>query len=151
MGWLPSSTTITSCLNCDNLSAIFCHNNQIKGEAIDELIEGLPFKPGERGLLCTVNTEDEQNVMTKAQVAAAKAKGWIPCYKYGTFGEYGYPDYEGIDDPTNIGATLNDNGKMTNDSWYDLSGRKINSSFSTLHSSLKKGVYIMGGKKVLIP
>ena len=125
---------------CDNLSAIFCHNNQIKGEAIDELIEGLPFKPGERGLLCTVNTEDEQNVMTKAQVAAAKAKGWIPCYKYGTFGEYGYPDYEGIDDPTNIGASLNHKGQMTNGVWYDLQGRRISGKPA-------RGIYIEGGKK----
>ena len=34
---------------------------------------------------------------------------------------------------------------------YDLSGRKIsaeaNSSFFTLHSSLKRGIYIEGGKK----
>ena len=84
---------------CDNLSTIFCYNNQIKGEAIDELIEDLPSRPGERELLGIVDTENEQNVMTKAQVAAARAKGWIPCYKYGTFGYYGYPDYEGIDDP----------------------------------------------------
>ena len=36
---------------------------------------------------------------------------------------------------------------------YDLSGRKIsaeaNSSFFTLHSSLKRGIYIEGGKKKL--
>jgi hypothetical protein len=32
---------------------------------------------------------------------------------------------------------------------YDLSGRKINSQFSTLNSQLKKGIYIVGGKKVL--
>ncbi|MBO6126280.1 MAG: CotH kinase family protein [Bacteroidaceae bacterium] len=33
---------------------------------------------------------------------------------------------------------------------YDLSGRKIDSSLFTLHSSLKKGVYIVKGQKVLI-
>jgi len=33
---------------------------------------------------------------------------------------------------------------------YDLSGRKIDSSLFTLHSSLKKGVYIINGKKVLV-
>ena len=33
---------------------------------------------------------------------------------------------------------------------YDLSGRKINSSFFTLHSSFKrKGLYIQNGKKVV--
>ena len=33
---------------------------------------------------------------------------------------------------------------------YDLSGRRINSQLSTLNSQLKKGVYIVNGKKVLI-
>ena len=34
---------------------------------------------------------------------------------------------------------------------YDLSGRKINSSFFTLHSSLKnKGLYIVNGKKIVV-
>ena len=32
---------------------------------------------------------------------------------------------------------------------YDLSGRRINSQFSTLNSQLKKGIYIVGGKKIL--
>jgi len=33
---------------------------------------------------------------------------------------------------------------------YDLSGRRINSQLSTFNSQLKKGVYIVNGKKVLI-
>jgi hypothetical protein len=33
---------------------------------------------------------------------------------------------------------------------FDLSGRRINSSLFTLHSSLRKGVYIVNGKKVLV-
>jgi serpin B len=32
---------------------------------------------------------------------------------------------------------------------YDLSGRRIDSSFFTLRSSLKKGIYIQKGKKIL--
>ncbi|MBO7099846.1 MAG: hypothetical protein J6W21_08265 [Bacteroidaceae bacterium] len=40
---------------------------------------------------------------------------------------------------------------QTSDNIYDLSGRKINSSIFTLHSSLKhKGIYIKGGKKVVV-
>ena len=84
---------------CPKLWEIFCYNNQIKGEAMDALIEGLPFRPDGRGRLCVVNTENEQNVMTKTQVAAAKAKGWRPRYSSGAFGYDGYLDYEGIDDP----------------------------------------------------
>ena len=126
--------------DCPELWEIDCFNNHIKGEAIDELITGLSVIPEGWGHLCIVSTEDEQNVMTKAQVAAAKAKGWRPRYKYGTFGEYGYPDYEGIDDPTNIGATLNDKGQMTKDGWYDLQGRKLSDKPA-------RGIYIEGGKK----
>ena len=33
---------------------------------------------------------------------------------------------------------------------YDLQGRRVNSSLFTLHSSLKKGLYIVNGKKVII-
>lgn len=46
------------------------------------------------------------------------------------------------------------NGQMPNGKCYDLSGRSIsaeaNSSFFTLHSSLKKGIYILNGKKILV-
>ena len=52
-------------------------------------------------------------------------------------------DADGIDKPT---LTPSRNGGEV----YDLTGRKINSSFFNLHSSLKnKGVYIVNGKKVL--
>jgi Kef-type K+ transport system membrane component KefB/subtilisin family serine protease len=34
---------------------------------------------------------------------------------------------------------------------YDLSGRRINSQFSILNSQLKKGIYIVNGKKLLLP
>ncbi len=72
----------------------------------------------------------------------------------------------GFDDPTGIKSI--DNGQLIMDneydeSVYDLQGRRIDSSLfsdsleprrsfnerSTLHSSLQKGVYIIGGKKVL--
>ena len=66
---------------------------------MDEFIEGLPTVPNGCGHLRVVDTENEQNVMTKAQVAAAKAKGWNPCYKYYAFDSPWYTDYEGIDEP----------------------------------------------------
>ena len=70
----------------------------------------------------------------------------------------------GFDDPTGIESIQNTKFKIQNDeSVYDLQGRRIDSSLfsdsleprrsfnerSTLHSSLQKGVYIIGGKKVL--
>lgn len=41
---------------------------------------------------------------------------------------------------TGISATLNDKGKMTNDSWYDLQGRKVSGKPA-------RGIYIESGKK----
>ncbi|MBR6494201.1 MAG: hypothetical protein IKT22_02880, partial [Prevotella sp.] len=50
----------------------------------------------------------------------------------------------GKDDiPTGIGAPLNDNGQLTNDSWYSIDGKKLNGE------PTQKGVYIKNGKKVV--
>ena len=46
------------------------------------------------------------------------------------------------------GATLNDKGEMTNDKVYDLQGRQLSNS-KWLNSQLKKGLYIVNGKKVI--
>lgn len=52
-------------------------------------------------------------------------------------------DDDGIN---SLSSTLSkDNGAI-----YDLSGRKINYQFSVLNSQLKKGLYIINGKKVLV-
>ena len=88
--------------NCSELWEINCFDNRIKGEAMDELIEGLAIIPEGWGHLCVVDKENEQNVMTKAQVAAAKAKGWNPRYKFGAFGTPESVDYEGIDEPVSF-------------------------------------------------
>ena len=55
--------------------------------------------------------------------------------------------YHAIDDLTGIGVTLSDEEKMKNDNAiYDLSGRQISAE---ANSSLKKGIYIHNGKKIL--
>ena len=48
------------------------------------------------------------------------------------------------DEASGISATLNDNAEMTNDRWYTLDGRRLNGRPTT------KGLYIHGGRKVLI-
>ncbi|MCR5849726.1 MAG: glycoside hydrolase family 127 protein [Bacteroidaceae bacterium] len=58
-----------------------------------------------------------------------------------------------VDDGTGIddAVLLNDkwsNGKWSNGKCYDLSGCKIDSSLLTLHSSFKKGICIVNGKKI---
>lgn len=49
----------------------------------------------------------------------------------------------GMEDATGISDAVrsNDNGQMTNDNWYDLSGRKIN-------SKSPKGIHISSGRKI---
>jgi len=44
----------------------------------------------------------------------------------------------------------NENVNVNEGVVYDLSGRKLNSQFSILNSQLKKGIYIINGKKVII-
>ena len=127
---------------CPELEEIICYSNQIKGEAMDALVAGLSTS---RGLLGVINYKDEQNVMTKTQVAAAKAKGWYVRYNDSN---NQWKNYEGSDDTTGISATLSDKGQMTKDSWYDLQGRKIGSGKSVPLKGVRgSGIYIEGGKK----
>jgi hypothetical protein len=51
------------------------------------------------------------------------------------------------EDPTGLNEIDNEELQMTNDgAVYDLSGRRVNMD---LNSSLKKGIYIVNGKKIL--
>ena len=146
---LPKLESLSCCNNkleriivsdCPKLEQITCHNNQIRGKAMDEFIEGLPVVPYGWGHLCIVDPENEQNVMTKAQVAAAKAKGWTPFYKYGAFGNLFYTDYEGTDEPNGITSPLveTEEGAL-----FDLQGRK-------LQGKPTRGIYIENGKKKVV-
>ena len=54
-----------------------------------------------------------------------------------------------FDDATGIDSMVN--GQWSMDTWYDLSGRKVaNGQSSMVNGQLKKGVYILNGKKVVI-
>ena len=87
--------TMLDVSGCSALKDLICMNNQIKGEAMDALVESLPTV-GRGGSLGVINHVNEQNVMTKSQVAAAKAKGWYVHY-YNDKNQW--ENYEGIDDP----------------------------------------------------
>ena len=56
------------------LTTLYCYQNQIKGPGMDSLVERLPIV--NEGKLNVMYFENEQNVITTTQVAAAKAKGW---------------------------------------------------------------------------
>ena len=81
------------------LSILSCYSNQIKGAAMDVLVESLPSVS--YGTMYVYNSyENELNEMTTTQVAAAKAKGWRPCYDNAS-------DYTG-DTPTVEGIVINE-------------------------------------------
>ena len=56
------------------LTTLYCYQNLIKGTGMDALVESLPIVS--EGSLNVMYFENEQNVITTTQVAAAKAKGW---------------------------------------------------------------------------
>ncbi|MCH5178760.1 MAG: leucine-rich repeat domain-containing protein [Prevotellaceae bacterium] len=117
-----------------------CDNNNIKGANMDAFISSLPNRYGIIYIYDSTS-ETEGNVCTKSQVAKIKEKGWTP-YKY----NYGWVEYEGSDDPTGIDATEMGNGDeiCANAVAYDLNGNRVEDWQS------KKGVYIVGGKKVVV-
>ena len=62
--------------------------------------------------------------------------------------------YMGLEDVIMTGVLPIDNGQLTmdNEGVYDLSGRRINvnDNVNVNNSKLKKGIYIKGGKKILV-
>ena len=130
------------------LTLLACYQNQIKDAAMDALVESLPTV--DWGFMYALYDRDEGNVMTTLQVAAAKAKGWAVLHQFQ--GEW--VDYTGSkEDLDGIGnVSVSDN---VNDV-YDLSGRKINSQSApfnvhrSMFNGLRKGIYIVDGKKVWV-
>ena len=76
------------------LNVLTCCGNQISGQNMDDLISGLPqhdtSDPNFFGVYDN-SKGDEGDVCTKSQVAAAKAKGWMPKYLH----EYEYEEEDG--------------------------------------------------------
>ena len=119
------------------LTSLDCSQNQIKGVAMDALVASLPTQT--YAYLGVIYNENEGNVMTTTQVAAAKAKGWKPKYYDGT----DWKEYAGSD-PTAIesiesDATASKNGS---DVYFDLSGRRV--------MAPQKGIYVKNGQKVVV-
>ena len=86
-----SKNTILTELRCSNnqltsldlsknkmLETLRTYHNPLNGEAMNALIESLPIVSS--GGWCCILSEDEEDVVTIAQVVAAKAKGWTSYY-----------------------------------------------------------------------
>ena len=113
------------------LSEIRCDCNRLKGNAIDAIISNLPETGG---VFHAMNIDDisEQNIVTKAQVAAAKVKGWKT---YNLNHEtWNWEEYEGSDpeiapvdqgETIDIGNEIDENtnldGNVVGDVYYCIS------------------------------
>ena len=81
------------------LKVLSCYQNRITGEAMDALVESLPdLSSSKSGMMLAISSENEENVMTFAQVAAAMAKGWTPKHGEG----YSWTEYQGSGDDVEI-------------------------------------------------
>ena len=83
------------------LTRLYCYDNQIKGAQMDALVNSLPTVSG--GKFRVYAGSSDQNVCTKAQVAAAKKKGWTV---YNSSGDV----YEGSSDV--LKGDANGDGKV---------------------------------------
>ncbi len=120
------------------LTSLSCFMNQIKGAAMDALVASLPTVSNYT--MRVVYYENEQNVMTFIQVAAAKAKGWTPRY---TTDGYDWKEYPGVDPSTgvnNVEASDSDDSAP----WYTINGVELT------EKPTAPGIYIHGGKKVIV-
>ena len=77
------------------LENLLCFKNQISGQNMDALIGSLRQNESEEFCAFYVmdGNEPNQNVCTKSQAAAAKAKGWLP--RYWDEDEEAWLEYEG--------------------------------------------------------
>ena len=125
--------------NNASINFIFPYRNKIRGAGLDALINSLPIVSNGKIWFIDNTLNDEENECTTTQVAAAKAKGWKIYYNNGTYDNWDYVEYEGID-PSGIIGTWMD--KKSSGITYNLSGQQL--------TTPRKGINIINGKKVVI-
>ena len=79
--------------NSPDLQLLYCYRNAIKGENMTNLVKSLPDRTGKTAgkiIVYAKSDSKEQNVITKGDVAIAKAKNWIVLDWYNN-------EYEGIE------------------------------------------------------
>ncbi|WP_369684474.1 C10 family peptidase [Porphyromonas uenonis] len=85
---------------CSSLKYLICYKNQIKGEAMTQLVNSLPDRTGKEagGFAVYSHFQEERNRCLKSDVAIAKAKNWEVYLAAIVNGELKYYLYEGEDD-----------------------------------------------------
>ena len=96
------------------LNELWCYENQIKGITMDALINSLPINESDEEHKLYIHYLNETNVCTHSQVAAIKAKGWMP-YTYTSWTEY-----KGCDDPTSDIVSVGADGLATYCPAFDM-------------------------------
>lgn len=116
-----------------NLSSITCIKNKINGSGAGWFIQFLPDRTGKEAGDCYFkDPNNDENALTKEQVAAGEKKNWKFYYYSNTVSRYYGEDPTGIDNVTTGAAS-------TDAPMYNLSGQRVDKGY--------KGVVIQNGKK----
>ena len=85
---------------CSSLKGLACFLNQIKGDAMTQLVNSLPDRTGKEAGVFVVysHSQEERNRCLKSDVAIAKAKNWQVALATLENGEVKYYLYDGEDD-----------------------------------------------------
>lgn len=135
----PRNKVVAPVLKTPRLSLLDCSNNEVKADLVSQLIAQLPDRSaetnkGELRLFNTFKGIGETNEITAEHLKAAKAKGWR------------ITDSKMEITEQQLATDLVLRPDSTDDTVYTLEGIRL----FTPVDELPEGIYIIGGKKVII-
>lgn len=135
----PRNKVTAPVLKTPRLSLLDCSNNEVKADLVSQLIAQLPDRSaetnkGELRLFNTYKGAGETNEITAEHLKAAKAKGWR------------ITDSKAEITEQQVATDLVLRPNSTDDTVYTLEGIRL----LTPANELPEGIYIIGGKKVII-
>lgn len=135
----PRNKVTAPVLKTPRLSMLDCSNNEVKADLVSQLIAQLPDRSaetnkGELRLFNTYKGAGETNEITAEHLKAAKAKGWR------------ITDSKAEITEQQVATDLVLRPDSTDDTVYTLEGIRL----FTPANELPEGIYIIGGKKVII-
>ena len=100
---------------CSSLNSLVCFMNQIKGEAMTQLVNSLPDRTGKEAGVFVVYSDfqTERNICLKSDVAIAKAKNWQVALATVENEKYKFYLYEGEDPTKTFAVTFAKKGEGT--------------------------------------
>lgn len=132
---------------CSRLSTV------VIGKGVRSLAQGVFYESKVKDIYVKPTTPPTTNgyLLSSEPVIHVYASA-LQKYKNSAWAEYGtiVGDLDEWEQTTSLNEEIRVKSEESVSAVYDLSGRRINSRFSTLNSQLKKGIYIIDGKKVAI-